>query len=264
MLIRYPGSKDKHLRLLAPYLDEGVQESRTVVEPFAGTAAITFKLLAGKQVDSYHINDIDSGLASLWLAVREQVEELKTLVLRYEPNVADFYEFKEELGQGQRLNPEAALQTGFKKLVLHQISYSGLGGKAGGPLGGRHQRSAYGVDCRWNPNRLLKGIEHCHELLNSVDGKITSSSWESVLDSTPSDSFIYLDPPYYDKGQELYLAGRLDHDLLAKRLRDFSTWVLSYDDVDEVRALYPWATVERLDVRSHLHHGMVGDLVILP
>ena len=41
---------------------------------------------------------------------------------------------------------------GFKKLAIHQISYSGLGTMSGGPLGGAGQKSQYKIDCRWSPD----------------------------------------------------------------------------------------------------------------
>lgn len=258
MLIRYPGSKDKHLKFLQPYLDAAVLQSRTVYEPFSGTAAVTFHLLKNKKVDYYHINDIDPGLVSLWLTVKNNPEQLIADVEAYVPTVEDFYEFKNNPGS-------SVYEKAWRKLVLHQISYSGLGAKAGGPLGGRDQKSAYTVDCRWSPGKLSKTIQTCSDLLNSVKGVITNTSWEPVVDAAVvNNGFIYLDPPYYDKGGALYINGGLNHEDLAERLQHADNWVVSYDDREEIRELYTWADVQRLDVRSHLHHKIIGDVVITP
>lgn len=257
MLIRYPGSKDKHIKFLEPYLSEAIK-TRTIFEPFSGTAAVTFYLLKNKMVDYYHINDIDPALVSLWRTVKTKPEYLVERILAYTPNVDDFYEFKKNIGAGEK-------EQAFRKLVLHQVSYSGLGAKAGGPLGGKNQLSKYDVGCRWSPKKLITGIRDCSTLLNSVDGVITEGSWESVLDAAEErQGFIYLDPPYFNQGTALYAYGGLNHEQLAERLHTLNDWVVSYDDTPEIRGMFKWANVRRLDVTSHLHHKVVGDVVIIP
>lgn len=258
MLIRYPGSKDKHIKFLKDYLLEAAERNPHIVEPFAGTASITFYLLEQKKIESYHINDFDESMASLWRVVKNDPDYLINRIHDYTPNVPDFYLFKSEPGEGDK-------ERAFRKLALHQMSYSGLGAMAGGPLGGREQKSAYGIDCRWRPNTLEKNIKKCSVLLNSVPGEITAHSWEEVVETDEAkNKFIYLDPPYYVKGAELYQAGTIDHERLAASLKSLSEWVLSYDDAPEVRSLYSWANVRKLDVTSHLHHSKISDLVITP
>ena len=257
MLIRYPGSKDKHLRFLRPYLLDAVERNPHLVEPFTGTAAVTFDLLKQKKLESYVINDFDPAMSALWNVVKASPQSLIQAIKNFAPNVNDFYRFKEEPGNTE-------FELAFRKVVLHQTSYSGLGAMAGGPLGGRHQRSEYGIDCRWRPNTLEKNIFQCSELLNSIEGEVTNLPWEEVISEYKDSHFIYLDPPYYVKGSTLYTAGTIDHEGLAEALKDTKEWVLSYDDAPEVRELYEWAEISRLDVRSHLHHRVIGDLVITP
>lgn len=257
MLIRYPGSKDKHINLLAPFLKQA-EVSRTVYEPFAGTAAVTFYLLRNSMVDYYHINDIDEGIAALWKTVKNNPTKLIKQIKLYSPNVADFYDFKTNKG-------DTVFDKAFRKLVLHQVSFSGLGAMAGGPLGGKSQSSKYGVDCRWYPNKLEETILACSKLLNSVDGTITSTSWEKPVSlAIKNEGFIYLDPPYYVKGNQLYVEGSVKHDSLAEKLKESHDFVLSYDDTPEIRELYKWANIQKIDVRSHLHHKMITDVAITP
>jgi DNA adenine methylase len=258
MLIRYPGSKDKHIKFLAPYLASGCN-NRTIVEPFAGTASVTFYMLKNDMIDKYVINDIDDSVAAMWQVVKDSPETLITRIKKYIPQVSDFYDFK--------VNPGTTLEEkAFRKIVLHQISYSGLGPMAGGPLGGKMQTSEYKIDARWRPAKLELLINETSALLNSVEGVITSVDWSVALSKGIRDGdFIYLDPPYYKQGPALYLDGTIDHDALAKQLSDAKTnWVLSYDDTEEVRNLYSFADVKRLDVTSHLHHKTIGDVVIVP
>jgi DNA adenine methylase len=62
---------------------------------------------------------------------------------------------------------------------------------------------------------------------------------------------LYIDPPYYQKGNDLYHVGFSieDHIRLADVLRKTKhRWILSYDECDEVQGLYGWATIERVSV----------------
>lgn len=259
MLIRYPGSKDKHLKFLDSHLKEqALTSSGGVVEPFAGTASVTFYMLRLGLVKHYWINDLDESIAALWKTVRDDSDWLISQIENYIPKVEDFYTFKTSPGNTIR-------EKAFHKLVIHQISYSGLGTMAGGPLGGKTQSGEYKIDARWRPIKLIKLIKETSQLLNSVPGDITSLDWEEVVRKAGKKShFVYLDPPYYNQGEVLYSAGSLEHSKLAESLKSLKSWVLSYDDTPEIRNLYKWAKVERLDVTSHLHHKTIGDLIIKP
>jgi DNA adenine methylase len=66
--------------------------------------------------------------------------------------------------------------------------------------------------------------------------------------------FFFMDPPYYHKGQELYL-NSLDHEYhskLADHLKALNSknWVVTYDDCPEIHALYRgWTTIRRYSLR---------------
>ena len=255
MLIRYPGSKDKHLKFLDSYF-KMFNLKNGVCEPFAGTASVTFYMLENKMVDNYIINDYDSGIAALWQTVKDNPTDLIKRVEKYKPNVKDFYKFKEEEASND-------FDKAFQKIVLHQISFSGLGAMAGGPLGGKNQAGAYNVNSRWRPEKLKTLIAKCSELLNSAEGTITNTDWELALKSgVEKEMFIYLDPPYLERGKDLYISGNIEHEALAKELQNSSNWLLSYNDVPEVHKLYIKNHVDVLNVRSQLHHNLINDLAI--
>jgi DNA adenine methylase len=255
MLFRYPGSKDKHIKYLAPHL-ENFDFSNGVLEPFAGTASVTFYLLANNKVPYYHINDIDEDIINVWKVIKKNPKQLISRIRTYQPNVTDFYKFKEGLSGNQ---VERALQ----KIVLHQTSFSGLGKMSGGPLGGKNQAGKYKIDSRWNPERLVRGIEECSRLLNSVPGDLTSLDWEQLLKMYEKKKiFIYLDPPYYKQGAQLYSEGTLDHKSLSEALQKRLNWLLSYDNHPEVKKMYIKSTIQELDVRSQIHHGVIQDIII--
>lgn len=242
MLIRYPGSKSRFATGLVEMLS---LSTRSLVEPFAGTAAVTFEAIKQHRVDRVIINDLDPMLESLWTAVHVLPDALCDLIDGYVPNVEDYREFKS--------GPTGdTLIDAFRLIVLHQTSFSGLGRRSG-PIGGYNQTGKYLIDCRWNTSRIIKGIAEAHLLLDSVDTRIVSTSWENLPDSGWS---WYLDPPYVQEGQGLYVFGDVDHVTIADRLKARKDeWVLSYDDDPVIRGLYPSSSFVEHDISTYLNHG---------
>lgn len=206
-------------------------------EPFFGAGAIGFRVLP--QCQRAWINDLDSDLVCLWKSVLRRPAALCKRILSFTPNLKDFYTFKAADGS----HSDDQLGNGFRKLALHQMSYSGLGVMAGGPIGGKDQGNAqYPITCRWNPVRLQKIVWRLHDILSSVVNlKITCIDFDRLISGAPSECFIYADPPYWEKGSELYLHGMtvFSHQRLSQSLRTTKAdWVLSYDDHAEVEKLY--------------------------
>lgn len=64
---------------------------------------------------------------------------------------------------------------------------------------------------------------------------------KEVKSSSHKPIFVYIDPPYYKAGPSLYrhFYTNEDHRQLAKYIKDKRfPWLLSYDDVSEIRDLY--------------------------
>lgn len=255
-LIRYPGSKEKLAASIKGLFPDSMQfplwsnaATREYREPFFGAGAVGFRVL--KILDpscSVWLNDKDPGMASLWRAVMNHADELIDLVGKFGPSTDWFYQFKEEDGRTDL----GDLRQGFRKLALHRMSYSGLGAMSGGPLGGRNQSGEYNVGCRWNAETIKSDIRKLSNRLNRFDNiRITCGDFGPLITDAPESSFIYLDPPYVEKGPELYkhCMSDDDHSRLAKCLRETAPrWVLSYDDHDMIRTLYDWAEISEIEL----------------
>lgn len=259
-MIRYPGSKDKIARAIVaqfppsfcdPLFQRGKLEYR---EPFFGAGAVGFRLLELlPRTARAWLNDRDYGMVCLWNAVKGDPDALIDKIDRFHPVVDDFYRLKE---QDAALNPGDTAdiaEIGFRKFVLHRISFSGLGAKAGGPIGGRKQSSEYPVDCRWNATQHRADVRRLHRLLRAFPNlSITCRDFQELIDGAPAHAFIYADPPYYEKGPELYKFSLSDddHRRLAQSLQACrSKWVLSYDDHPFIRSLYGWAEIQGVHLK---------------
>lgn len=242
---RYPGGKSKlQDKIISKFGDIKNFEYR---EPFFGGGSIGIKLL--QNLEKIWINDFDIGISALWTSAIKYPEQLKNLINNFSPSVENFYIFKEELINKNDLE---IVELGFKKLAIHQMSFSGLGTKAGGPIGGKEQRSKYLVNCRWSPNYICKKIDFINKEFNDVfirQNCCTNLDFSEIINDTNCDAFLYLDPPYYEKGNELYQFGfsDKDHVRLADCLKNTShKWVLSYDNHPRIHELYSWANIEKI------------------
>lgn len=256
-IVRYPGGKSKLRNQIAQRLAEQAEhDGFEYRELFVGGGSVGLKLLSGStSIRRIWINDRDVGIACLWTSVIRYPEEFKERVRSFTPSVEAFYALREELTTTSTMPTERdrIVDLGSKKLAIHQTSYSGLGTKSGGPLGGVGQKSRYKIDCRWSPDYICRNVDKLHDLFSTVEVRgncCTNLDFIELIEDRNCRSLLYLDPPYYVKGNNLYQHGFTveDHQRLADSLRETEhAWVLSYDDCPEVREMYRWAKVEPLD-----------------
>lgn len=300
---RYPGGKTKIKneivgRIKRYYEQNDCYDVCQYVEPFFGAGAIGLNFMSSTPVKSALISDADPAISAFWSAVIVAPDHLCRLVEEFIPSIEAFFQFKELVTSDEMrsLSFDSSprfVEVGFAKLALHQISYSGLGPMAGGPLGGVSQESKYKVDCRWNPDSIIKKIKKAHQILSSVDlyqGGCRDIDFSCSLDlqkekrdweesgvkvtyeiEEPVFRFFYLDPPYYDKGGELYQYSfnERHHDTLMRMLKKTEhPWLLSYDSCPEIKKLYSWASRIELDLTYTINAKEKGrvktELLIAP
>jgi DNA adenine methylase len=247
---RYPGGKSK----IKNHILTRLKSCSDYIEPFFGGGSIGLNyLINNKEIKSFHINDFDFGIYAIWRTISNRPDLLKNKVLNFQPNINSYYKYKNDLLINRKSDSDVVVANiAFKKLAIHQISYSGLGVKSGGPQGGEEQSSNYKIDCRWSPKYICEKIDEIHNMFKKVTNlKITYDSYQDILKNCSLDSAIYLDPPYYKKGNDLYQFGfsHQQHIELSEILKstDNKNWVLSYDDCEEIRNLYSWAKISEIE-----------------
>ena len=247
-LIRYPGSKAKLCKPIVDAMPDEItlglwsfEHSWEYREPFFGSGAIGFRIMDSLSARcKVWLNDRDYWLVCLWNAVKDSHDELISMVREFKPSADKFFEFKSQDGD-TGVDP---LLAGFRKLAIHQMSVSGFGVMSGTCLGGRKQENArYPVGCRWNPIRLAEHIANRHSQMRRFGSRlsITCKDFSRVLENCPPRCFVYLDPPYVEKGEMLYKHGmdETEHRRLADAVAGMRCeWMLSYDDHPLIRELY--------------------------
>lgn len=255
-LIRYPGSKAKIVGFIKERFPDDItmpifQTAKRCEyrEPFFGAGAVGLGVMKSLSHKSpVWLNDKDPWMVALWRTVREKPRPLCNRIMDFVPTEDAFYEFREQ--DGADIDP---LEAGFRKLALHQISWSGLGAMAGGPLGGKNQANAkHPVGCRWNPSALVNKVNAAHSVIRRFKSfRFTCGDFGDVLADVPENCFVYLDPPYVEAGPALYKHSMDDaaHERLAECVRRLPCpWVLSYDDHPLVRRLYAGFTFEDVEL----------------
>ena len=271
-LFPYLGGKTsishKIVQSLTGRLDPLTDEYR---EPFVGGGSVALHFMkTHPEIHKVWLNDRDAGVASTWKATRDAPAQLRDLVVKFEPTVAAFTEYKQRLTGTFSVPDElvAVAQVGFEKIALQRISYSSLGTMAGGPRGGYQQNMTARIDARWRPKKIDQHIGEIHELITSRKTRITNLDFDDVIRDASRPAILYCDPPYWHQGNALYQQGFSydDHQRLARALRESPhQWVLSYDDCQEVRDLYAWAHITTVSVRySVTKSRMDTKLLILP
>jgi len=270
MFFRYPGGKTKIKNDIIGIVTKNINKNTLYIEPFFGGGGIGINLILKNNLPKQiAINDRDAGISCLWTSVIKYPDKLKESIMSFVPSIENFYSFKEELLNTDvtPLKEDSIIDIGFKKLAIHQTSYSGLGVKSGSPLGGKEQKSQYKIDCRWSPNSICKKIDTISNKFSKIQIHEnmcfnTDFSYYFYRFNCNKDVFLYLDPPYYIKGNDLYQHGfnDEDHARLCHHLENTNhKWILSYDDCDEIREMYSWANIISFDVKYTIKSGKNGN-----
>jgi DNA adenine methylase len=132
---------------------------------------------------------------------------------------------------------------GFAALFVNRTSRSGIIGPRAGVIGGLSQTGEWKVNARFGRDGLVERIEEIARRRRQIRVYNTDAVrfLTSTVASLPSHTFVYLDPPYYSNGQRLYANyyKHADHVQVASAVHKLDqSWVLSYDDVPEIRRLY--------------------------
>lgn len=229
---RYPGGKSrlasKISDLMPPTLD-------SLVEPFVGGGGATMALLPHVTKGSRVVlNDADPRVAAWWSVVIGKQAAFGELLERLEgftPTVAAFQRLQRNSLRSGRLVDRA-----FAAIAINRCAYSGI--LDAGPIGGKGQKSAYDVGCRYNPTRLVSNHEKVRAALLDYEVIVTSEDYRKTLAN--HNGFVYADPPYVVQGTNLYPTtfDRRDHEELADLVTQRESWAVSYDDDPWVRERY--------------------------
>lgn len=249
--LRYPGGKAKFAPFIANLMELNGLAGGHYLEPYAGGAGVALELLFHDFASHIHINDYDPAIYDFWHSVVQQPEELLQLLHDTPVDMEQWYRWRSIL-RGE--HPASQVERGFATLFMNRTNRSGI--LKGGVIGGQAQSGTYKLDARMKKDVLAKRIEKIaqHAAQISVYNMDAYELLSLCRELLPQQSLVYLDPPYYMKGQGLYrnFYEHDDHEKIANFLQGgsfFTPWIVSYDNVSQIRQMY--ALSRSLDYGLH-------------
>lgn len=236
--LRYPGGKGKLARFVAEVIRTNDLSDGVYVEPYAGGAAVAWELLLTGVVRRVAINDLNVPVYEFWRSVLDRTDDLVAMIQSTPVDMNTRARAKEIMS-----NPASeGLALGFATFFLNRTNRSGI--LNGGAIGGKEQTGPWKLDARYNKPDLIERIRRIAMRRNRIE----LSNLDAIeflrngRGRWPAKTLVYLDPPYYEKGRDLYynFYKHDDHANVAFAVHELSEvrWIVSYDDVMPIHELY--------------------------
>ncbi len=244
--LRYPGGKAVLSDFLASTIEANQLKDCTYVEPYAGGAGAAVNLLLEGKVEQIILNDYDRSVWSFWYAILNHTDAFVERIKSTRVTVAEWKRQREIY----RAQPRSEIELGFAAFFLNRCNRSGIMTN-GGVIGGLDQSGKWKIDARYNKDELIRRIEAIASLRDKIKvcnlDAIEFLQLEILKKSNRSKFFVYLDPPYFEKGSRLYLNfyDRKNHAKLAGFLHRIRRvhWLVTYDNTPTIRDLYAWRPI---------------------
>lgn len=222
--IPYQGSKRNLADQIMRFYPE---DFARLIEPFAGSAAMTIASAFYFKANHFIINDINEPLTQLWDSI---INNPKTIIKQYHDiwhgqhgNEEEYYyQIRDKFNETQK--PEFLLFL-LTKCVKAAVRYNAQGGFNQSPDKRRLGR---------NPQMMRDDILRVSHLLKGKT-EIYSTDYSNILDLATSDDLVYMDPPYQGTGLNggFNYAGNIEFDDFVVSLFELNLrkipYILSYD-----------------------------------
>ncbi len=233
-------------------------------EPYAGGCGLALSLLYGGHVADIHINDIDPSVWAFWHCVLNRTDDLIALV---EQTPVTIEEWRRQRAVHKGMDRADPLALGFSTFFLNRTNRSGVIG-GGGVIGGLSQAGNYPIDCRFQRDDLVRRIRRVSRYRDQIH--LTDLDALAFLDqcerALPANTLLFIDPPYYKKGSSLYTSfyNPSDHASVAAKIMTVERpWIVTYDDVPEIRHLYRDRRQFSFGINYSLHEKRVGSELLI-
>ena len=221
-IVKYQGGKTRELPLIKTLLPQNYD---TVLEPFAGGAAVSFAL--GHRCI---LNDMNDALINMYQQVSHpttfhevfsHVNWLKTL--EHDDLSVEYYKARDYINGGSRDPYTWAISY----ITVRQLCFSGMerynkAGKFNVPYG-HYKKFSCNLD--WNHMKFL----------HQSGSSIYHGDFEPIFDMAGEDDFIFIDPPYLDRLGYAHGNDTLHERLVSCMHNTKAKWLFIHSDNDFYR-----------------------------
>jgi DNA adenine methylase len=237
--LRYPGGKGKISNFIKVLFEKNLLSDGVYVEPYAGGASVALSLLLEEYASKIIINDIDKSIHAFWYSVIHDTDELCRLI---KDTPVTMKTWKRNKDVQRKKGTASKLELGFSTFFLNRTNRSGI--IRAGVIGGNDQTGEWKIDARYNKTDLIKRVQRIAKYSDRIQlhNSDAFALIKKVSKELPGRTLLYFDPPYYVKGQDLYVNyyKHEDHAKVAKAITSISKqkWIVSYDNAPEIKQLY--------------------------
>lgn len=184
--LKWVGGKRQLIPEIKKILPKGVV-SHPYYEPFIGGGALFFDL----QPKCAIINDCNEELINVYKVIRDNPDELIEDLRKHKNTAEYFYEIRSMDRQPFFCNL-SKIERASRIIYLNKTCYNGLyrvnnAGEFNSPFG-KYK----------NPNIINEPvIKAVSKYLKSAKVQIFNADYQEILKDIPTNSFVYLDPPYH-------------------------------------------------------------------
>ena len=252
---RYPGGKTWLVPVVRKWLKQS-SDPKTLIEPFAGGGIVSLTAAFENLADKIVMIELDHEVAAVWeVIINGDHNWLANKIYSFDltPENANSILQKED---------KSIREQAFSTILKNRIFHGGIITKGSGLI--KKGENGKGIKSRWYPKTLrdrILAVGHVKSKINFVTGD-AFEELEKIKNKKNVYSFI--DPPYTVAGKRLYTHFEIDHDaLFALTAQLKGKFMLTYDDVEEIRAL---AGKYNLDFRTipmkTTHHIQKNEIII--
>lgn len=264
--LRYPGGK----QCLAPFIHALLMKNGmlgcTYAEPYAGGAGLALRLLLDGAVERVILNDKCSMVTAFWKTLFSDSEYLLRKI-QDTPVSMETWEKTREIIKNHTAYEQREIA--FALFFQNRTNFSGV--IDGGVIGGKKQTGNYKLGARYPKERLLDLIKQLSQYKEKVEihNADALDFMKKVVLPLGNKCFTYCDPPYFEKGQALYLNAYTygDHEAVANFLKESPRsmrWIVSYDNAPQIVQLYKGRRIFSFDLPYSAHIVRKGkELLIL-
>jgi DNA adenine methylase len=160
----------------------------TLIEPFAGSAAVSLAAAGYGKASRFHLNDVNQPLMALWYKIIHHPQEIadgyEKLWHEQKGREREYYDFvRDAFNETKR--PDYFLYL-LARCVKASVRYNSKGEFNQSPDNRRKGR---------NPKQMRNDILASSSLLRGRTA-ITDKDYREVLESVTQDDLVYMDPPY--------------------------------------------------------------------
>lgn len=262
--LRYPGGKSKLSSFMEMIIENFGHTGGTYIEPFAGGAGIALELLEKDVVSQIVINDLDKGIYSFWRAIITETERF--IDTMYNTSIT-IDEWKKQREICISHNRKYSFELGFATFYMNRTNRSGI--IKGGVIGGLEQKGNWKLDARFNKEELAKRILNIANKKKSIHvyNKDIQSFILNYIPKYEANALVYFDPPYFEKGRQLYLNffNFEDHVKIKNFIKQYVNcdWIITYDDAPEIVDIYREYSLRKFDLNySVANKGKSSEIII--